>query len=89
MDANTVINIIQSLGFPIVSCCAMGWFVFYMFNKNQEQIDTLTEQHRAEMTEMQQAIDNNTIALTQLIDTINYLKKEQESEVDENVENES
>lgn len=85
MDMNSVVQVVQSVGFPIVCCGAMGWFVYFMYNKNQEQIATMTEQHRNEIIELQQAIDNNTIALTKLIDSINYLNKGS----DENEEDES
>lgn len=75
MDSTQIINVVQSIGFPIVMCGAMGWFVFYMFNKNNEQVQKIQEQHQEEIQELQQAIDNNTIALTKVIDAINNINK--------------
>lgn len=75
MDSQQVINVIQSVGFPIVMCGAMGWFVYHMYNKNTEMIKELTETHDKEVRELQNAIDNNTIALTKVIDVINGIEK--------------
>lgn len=75
MDSTQIVNVVQSIGFPIVMCGAMGWFVFYMFNKNNEHVQKIQEQHQKEIQELQQAIDNNTIALTKVIDVINSITK--------------
>ena len=74
MDVQTTVSIIQSVGFPVVMCGAMGWFVYYMFNKNDDRIAKMNEQHTKEIQELQQAIDNNTIALTKMIEVINKNK---------------
>lgn len=75
MDSTQIVSIVQSVGFPIVMCSAMGWFVYYMYNKNTEQIKNMTENHSKEVRELQNAIDNNTIALTKVIEVINNIKK--------------
>lgn len=54
-----VINLIKDLGFPIAVCIAMFW----MNNKQ-------TEQHREEMTKITEALNNNTLALTELRDRL-------------------
>lgn len=48
MDANTIVSIISSVGFPIVACGAMAWFIattFRSFNelmaKNNSLMDEL------------------------------------------------
>lgn len=74
MDTKQIINIVQSIGFPIVMCGAMGWFVFYMFNKNVEQIDKVHETYGKQIQELENTIDNNTIALTKVIEVIKNLK---------------
>lgn len=55
-----MLEIISSVGFPIACCIVM----FLQQNK-------MTENHKNEMLEMKSAIDNNTIALTKLIDKLN------------------
>lgn len=37
MDLNTVQTAITSLGFPIVCVLAMGWFIWKLWNKSQDQ----------------------------------------------------
>lgn len=59
LEAATILEIISTVGFPIACCVAM----FLQQNK-------ITENHKNEMSEMKNAIDNNTIALTKLIEKL-------------------
>lgn len=59
MDANTIIQLVGSLGFPIVMCGALFW-----------RMVKSDEQHKAEMDRLSEAINNNTIALTNLSDKL-------------------
>lgn len=59
MDANTIIQLVGSLGFPIVMCGALYWRML----KSDEQ-------HKAEMDKLSEVLNNNTIALTKLSDKI-------------------
>lgn len=61
---------VTTLGFPIVCCGAMMWYVKYITDKNREEIGKLNTQHNEEMKEVTLAINNNTIALTKLCDMI-------------------
>lgn len=68
MDANMIITAIGSLGFPIVACCAMGYF-FAKVNENYRQdIKEINQNHKAEIDNMVQAINNNTLVIQQLLD---------------------
>ena len=55
----TVINLIKDLGFPIAVCIAMFWL-------NNKQV----EQHKEEMSTVTDALNNNTLALTELRDRL-------------------
>lgn len=68
MDWQGLMQAITTVGFPIVCCIAMMWYVKYSTDQNREEIAKLNEQHKQEMTEVTQAINNNTIALTRLCD---------------------
>lgn len=70
LDVNGIMQLVTSLGFPIVACGAMGYYVKYITDKHREEVTTLNEQHRTEMTEVTKAINNNTLALQQLTDFI-------------------
>lgn len=66
MDVSTITSIVQSIGFPIVCCGAMGWYVKYITDKHRESEEKLNEQHKEEMKEVTAAIENNTVAITKL-----------------------
>ena len=70
MDANTWITLISTLGFPIVMCGAMAWFVKYITDLNRDDMSSEREQHDKEMKEITQAVNNNTLALSKLVDLI-------------------
>lgn len=59
MDANTIIQLVGSLGFPIVMCGALFW-----------RMVKSDEQHKEEMDKLSMALNNNTIAITKLSDNL-------------------
>lgn len=59
MDANTIIQLVGSLGFPIVMCGALFW-----------RMVKSDEQHKEEMDKLSEALNNNTIAITKLSDNL-------------------
>jgi preprotein translocase subunit YajC len=63
MDMNVVASLIGSLGFPIVCCIALFWFL----NKTNAQ-------HKEEMNKMSEAINNNTAVMNKLIEEIKERK---------------
>lgn len=71
MDMTEIMNAIATVGFPIVCCLAMAWYVKYTTDKNREEIHNLNEAHKTEMLQVTNAINNNTLALQKLCDLIN------------------
>lgn len=71
MDVTEIMNAIATVGFPIVCCLAMAWYVKYTTDKNREEIHNLNETHKTEMLQVTNAINNNTLALQKLCDLIN------------------
>lgn len=67
MTVQDVMTLIQTVGFPIVMCGAMAWYVKYISDKNREQITAEREAHKEEMNEVIKAINNNTIVIEKLI----------------------
>lgn len=70
MDIQIFIQAVTQVGFPIVCCGAMMWYVKYSTDKNREEVDKLNEQHRQEMTDMTTAVNNNTVVLTRLCEIL-------------------
>lgn len=59
MDVNAIIQLVGSLGFPIVMCGVLFW-----------RMVKSDEQHKAEMDKLSETLNNNTIALTKLTDKL-------------------
>lgn len=70
MDIQGLISAVTTVGFPIVCCGAMMWYVKYTTDKNREEVARLNDQHNREMSEVIQAINNNTLALQKLCDKL-------------------
>ena len=68
------IQIISSLGFPIVACISMAIYVKEQTKNNREDVKELNTQHSKEMNafkdEIKEALNNNTIALTKLCERL-------------------
>lgn len=59
MDINTLIQLVGSLGFPIVACGALFW-----------RMVKSDEQHKEEMHKMSEALNNNTNAIVKLTEKL-------------------
>lgn len=70
MDPNTITTLIGSVGFPIVACIAMGWYVKYQTDQNNKEVENMRKEHKEEVQKMTEAINNNTIAMQKLVDKI-------------------
>lgn len=66
----TVSMLISTYGFPMVMCGAMSWYVKYITDKNREMVEKINEQHKQEMVEVTEALNNNTLALQKLTDKL-------------------
>lgn len=59
MDVNALIQLVGSLGFPIVACLALFW-----------RMIKSDEQHKEELCKMSEALNNNTTALVKLTEKL-------------------
>lgn len=67
---DTIVQIVQSVGFPIAMCVVMGYYVKYTEDKAREERVALQNEHLEEMTTIKDALANNTLALQELSTTI-------------------
>lgn len=76
-----LIQLVSSLGFPIIACVYMAVYVKEQTKANREDVKELNAQHSKEMNsfkdEIKEALNNNTIALTKLCER---LEREEEKE---------
>lgn len=68
MDANTVTSLVGSLGFPIVCCGALFWYL----NKTMKEFADKIENT---LKELSTSINANTDATTKLVTTVELLNK--------------
>lgn len=60
---DNLVQVIQSLGFPVACVVALFWLIV-----------RITDQHREEMKELTSAVNNNTQALVRLEEKIGGMK---------------
>lgn len=65
-----VIQLISSVGFPIVACLGMGWYVKYQTDSYREEVKDMQKEHKEEIQKMSDALNNNTAALQRLCDKL-------------------
>lgn len=68
MDASTIQTLVSSLGFPIVVCGAMFWFI----NKTLKEF---TNQMRDSISELSKAISQNTASADKLVTTVELISR--------------
>lgn len=56
-QVNDIVSIISTVGFPIALTLILLWYIYDSNNKHKEEIDKMSE-----------ALNNNTLALTKLLD---------------------
>lgn len=59
MDAVTITQIVSTVGFPITMCIALFWYIKEISDKHKQETEKFTE-----------ALNNNTLVLQKLCDTI-------------------
>lgn len=70
MDVNMITQLITSVGFPIVACGGMAWYVKYITDRDREDLKEERTLHDEEMLKVTEALNNNTLAIQKLTDYI-------------------
>lgn len=70
MDANVIITMIGSLGFPIVACIFIAIFFSRTQDNYRADIKEMQTQHKAETDKMTEAINNNNLLLQRILDRL-------------------
>lgn len=52
MNVNDIATLVSSIGFPIVMCGAMAWYVWYM-----------SDQHKKDLEALSKVISDNTVVI--------------------------
>lgn len=70
MDINSIVTVISSVGFPIVACIGLGWYVKYQTDNNNKEVSEMRREHQEEISKVTDALNNNTLALQKLCDRL-------------------
>lgn len=70
MDINSIVTVISSVGFPIVACIGLGWYVKYQTDNNNKEVSEMRREHQEEIAKVTNALNNNTLALQKLCDRL-------------------
>ena len=65
-----IVSVISSVGFPIVACVGLAFYVKYQTDAYRQEVKDLQKEHRDEINKMTEALNNNTEALHKLIDKL-------------------
>lgn len=72
---DTLLTVLGNYVFPISACCAMAFFVKYIYDQTNARIDKLNDQHKNEVDTLGEVIKNNTIAIEKMNTLIERLEK--------------
>ncbi len=72
MNGELLLQMLGQYAFPVIACCAMAYYVKYSTDENNKRLDNLNAQHKEEMAQVTQALNNNTLALQHLTDMMTY-----------------
>lgn len=70
MDANVIITMIGSLGFPIVACIFIAIFFSRTQDNYRSDIKEMQNMHKVETDKMTEAINNNNLLLQRILDRL-------------------
>lgn len=71
---NEIITAISTLGFPIVACIGMGWYVKYQTDANNQEVSEMRKEHKQEIDKVTKALNDNTLVIQKLCDKLDSLK---------------
>ena len=66
MSVQDVTDLITRVGFPIVMCGALAWYVKHMTDRFMAMVDSINTQHDTETKNMIRSLDANTQAIALL-----------------------
>ncbi len=79
MDLNTIQTAISTLGFPIVMVVALGWFIWKLWTKSQEQNETRENKLYEVINKAQSQNDALSNTNAQFVSILNTYKSDLET----------
>lgn len=70
MDVEQLISAVTTVGFPIVMCLILFWYIKTRDDAHTEQITRMNAEHKEEVKNMTEALNNNTLTIQKLVDIL-------------------
>ena len=70
MGTNEIVSLITNVGFPIVACGFLAWFVVKQIGALKQEIKEQRKAYEADHDKIIEALCNNTIAMNELSNAI-------------------
>ena len=70
MNSADILSAITTVGFPIVMCLAMCYYIMKVNDQHTKDILSLNEKHQQEISDITTAINNNTMVIQKLCDKL-------------------
>lgn len=67
---NEIVQMISTVGFPIVACLGLGWFCKYMIDQQNKNVERMFQMYDKANTENREAIEKMTVAIDKLCDKL-------------------
>lgn len=75
MDINVILQAIATVGFPICACIVIGWYFSKVNDNYRNDIKEITASHKDEITQLSSVIQQNTLVIQKLCDSLEDIKK--------------
>lgn len=70
MDIASISTFLQTVGFPVAACVAMGVYVKYITDNHRADTLEREKRHSQEIHTITEAITNNTLVIQKLVDRL-------------------
>ncbi len=70
MDIASISTFLQTVGFPVAACVAMGLYVKYITDNHRADTLEREKRHTEEINAITEAITNNTLVIQKLVDRL-------------------
>ena len=75
MDITVILQAIASVGFPICACIVIGWYFSKVNDNYRNDIKEITASHKEEISQLSSVIQQNTLVIQKLCDSLDDIKK--------------
>lgn len=75
MDLTTILQAIATVGFPICACIVIGWYFSKVNDNYRNDIKEITASHKEEISQLSKVIQDNSLVIQKLCDSLDDIKK--------------